>query len=154
MTHDIDDDYGTCKETYATLRIVSDSMDPMEISAALKVEPTSSYRQGDAKPYRLATNPTYSTNAWFFSSQGKSSSRDCRRHLDLLIDAVICNADALVHLRQIGCDMDVTIFYSYTQGGPTMSPAQMAALASAGLSVWWDLYRASDDEDKEGGPGA
>jgi hypothetical protein len=42
--------------------------------------------------------------------------------------------------------MDVTIFYVYQQGGPTISPLQMRALADAGIDVWWDLYPDGGDE--------
>jgi hypothetical protein len=148
MTHDIDDAYGTCKDTYVTLRIFSDTLSPREISDLLKVEPTSSHKKGDVKTnHPLATKPNHETNGWFYSTKGRSSSRDCRRHLNMLIDGVIRCHEALAQLRQIGCDMDVTIFYSYTQGGPTISPAQMSALATADLDVWWDLYRASERED-------
>jgi hypothetical protein len=133
MTHEIDDGYGTCKSTFATLRIFSGSMGPPEISAILGVEPTRTFRKGGLRTeHPLAKNPNHQTNGWFYSTEGKSTSRDCRRHLDMLIEAVLGNPEAFAQLRRRGCEMDLTIFYSYRQGGPTISPDQMRALGDAG----------------------
>lgn len=43
--------------------------------------------------------------------------------------------------------MDVTVYYAYSQGGPTISPPQMGALAAAGIDVWWDLYREEQENE-------
>ena len=145
--HDYDDDYGTCLDTYGTVRVFSDALSPERISAALGVEPTHSFKKGDLKAqHKVVTIPRHPTNGWFYSTKGQSTSRDCRRHLDMLIERVLTNVEAIADLRRQGCDIDLTVFYSYTQGGPTISPAQMRSLAAAGVDVWWDLYRASEDE--------
>jgi hypothetical protein len=149
MTHDYDDDYPTCLETYATLRVFSDAVSPEEVTAALGKDPTSVFRTGERRTSSAgAKNPYHGTNGWFYSTKGVSKSRDCRRHLDLLAEAVLRKPAVLAELRDRGCTMDVTIFYVYTQGGPTISPLQMRGLADAGIDVWWDLYRDGGDEDQ------
>ena len=148
MRPDYDDEYPTCVETYATLRIFSDALTPGEITEAVGREPTDDFRKGELRTgVPKAKNPHHQTNGWFYSTRGQSKSRDCRRHLDLLIAAVLGNPDVLAQLRKRGCTMDASIFYVYTQGGPTISPRQMRALAEAGIDVWWDLYRDQSDED-------
>ena len=147
--HDYDDDYGTCLDTYATLRVFSDSLAPETISDILGIQPTRSFRKGELKAqHQVVSVPRQITNGWFYSTKGKSKSRDCRRHLDILIECVLEGAARIDNLRRRGCDIDVTVFYSYTQGGPTISPGQMKPLAAAGIDVWWDLYRSSEDGDE------
>ena len=149
MSHDYEDDYPTCLETYATLRVFSDALSPAEISQAIGKDPTSSFRTGERRTsFAGAKNPNHATNGWFYSTKSVSKSRDCRRHLDLLAEAVLRTPEVLAKLRERGCTMDVTIFYVYTQGGPTLSPGQMRVLADAGIDVWWDLYRDGGDEDQ------
>ena len=149
--HGYDDDYATCEETYATLRVFSDSLDPLRITTILGVEPTKFFRTGDIRSTNLrVASPHYGSNVWLYSTAGRHTSRDCRRHLDLLIGAVLSNTEGLRTLRSMECDVDVTSFYSYTQGGPTLSPAQMSALAKADIDVWWDLYRADEPSRDDG----
>jgi hypothetical protein len=149
MLHDYDDEYGTCVETYATFRIFSDVLTPDDISAVIRTAPTSSYRDGELRTTSPnAKDPYYRTNGWFYSTKGKLKSRDCRRHLDLVIEAAL-TPKPLSELRERGCSMDITIFYNYTQGGPTISPHQMHALAEARIDVWWDLYKSSEKESND-----
>jgi len=142
MEHDYDDDYATCVETHATLRIFSCALSPDEISQVLNHTPTKSFLKGARRTnFSGAANPLYTTNGWLYETDGECDSRDCRRHLDLLVEKFIHNSAALAKLRESGCEMDVTVYYVYSQGGPTISAKQMAAFAESGLSIWWDLYR-------------
>ena len=144
---DYDDDYPTCLETWATIRIFSDELTPSEISSALGVEANQSFLEGELRSKRASPKKRYfETNGWFFCTETLSKSRDCRRHLDIVIERVLRNSSAVATLQERGCQMDITIFYSYTQGGPTLSPKQMSALANANLDLWWDLYRSSEDD--------
>lgn len=52
--HEYDDNYGTCTDTYATLRITSDKLSIEEISEALKQSPTRSIRKGELRSGRAS----------------------------------------------------------------------------------------------------
>lgn len=141
-----DDDYRTCVETYATLRIYSNDFDPEAITLVMGVEPTKSFRKGEVRTtHPAAKHPNYQMHGWFYSTEGLIDSRDCRRHLDMLLAGPLKNASVTDTLRQKGCWMDIRVFYVYTGGGPTISPHQMSKLAEANIDVWWDLYRDSED---------
>lgn len=142
-----DHNYPTCLETYATLRVWSADLVTEDVSATLGVSPTKVLVKGDLRSGRASPKRRYfDEHGWFFSTKEHSDSRDCRWHLDLLVERVLGDGAGIKLLTERGCRIDIVVFYSYTQGGPTMSPVQMEALAKAGVDVWWDLYRGEDND--------
>jgi hypothetical protein len=118
-SRDIDDDYRTCAETYATLRVYSDDVDPDEITSIIGVEPTSYFRKGEARTKRLdVKNRHHKMNGWFYRTREASSSRDCRRHLDLLLAGPLKRPGVTTILREPGSTY------------PSSTPTQVAALLS------------------------
>ncbi|MGY8818966.1 MAG: DUF4279 domain-containing protein [Pseudomonadales bacterium] len=147
--HEYDDDYRTCTSTYATLRVTSDTLSPEEISGILKQNPTRTIQNGELRSERASLKNRYFTyNGWFYCTKELSTSRDCRRHLDIIINNILQDSSATLKLQEQSCNVDIVIFYSYSQGGPTISPSQMLPLANANIDVWWDLYK-EDEEDEE-----
>src|SRR5688572_20943511 len=96
-----DDTYPTCAETYSTLRVFSDQVQPEAVTEALGVEPTGSFRTGEA----FGDGRRRKTNGWFYSTEGLSTSRDTSRHLDLLVDALEGKISVLDRLREQGCNI-------------------------------------------------
>ena len=138
---DYDDEYGTCVYTYATLRVASTAVEANEISRVIGCAPTDSFRMGDVRTnWPGVKDRNHRFHGWFYSTKELSNSRDCRRHIDLLLEGPLANHEALRLLREGGCETSVAVMYCYTQGGPTMSPRQMRGLADAGVDIWWDLY--------------
>jgi hypothetical protein len=62
---DYDDSYRTCAETFSTLRVFSDSLAPEEITKALQIEPTRSFRKGDSHSQGKLQRKA---NGWFYST--------------------------------------------------------------------------------------
>jgi hypothetical protein len=91
-----DDNYGTCKETSAVLRIAHPSLDPDIISAQLLLMPSWAWRMGELKEPR--ERPAR-TGMWALDTNGVVHSRDLRRHLDWLIDHLHNKGDILDQLR-------------------------------------------------------
>ncbi len=102
-----DDGYPTCKETFATLRILTGELDPVSVTERLGMEPTRVQRRGERRyPHRphLLTK-----SAWFLSSQGVTASLDVRRHVDILLDRVEPRAAVLRELQErAGVEMDLS----------------------------------------------
>jgi hypothetical protein len=140
-----DDEYPTCKRTFATLRIYSDAVSTPEITARLQLEPTDCFNKGDATGSRGLTRKF---NGWFLSSESIVSSRDTRRHLDWLISKIGDKATEIARLHADRVDIDISCFWVYKgQGGPLISPPQMAALSALNIEVWWDVYYDHDSAD-------
>ena len=77
-----DDNYPTCKITYATLRIYHDYLEPDVISSRLVLTPAASQKKGQALgPDRVAR-----FGGWFFSSRDQVISKDVRRHVAWILD--------------------------------------------------------------------
>jgi len=142
---DYDDDYPTSVKTFSTLRIYSDQINPAEITRILKIKPTKSFQKGEVlSKARLFRK----TNGWFFCTEKLVKSKDTRRHIDFILQAIGRKTKAIELLRQKGCRLDIfSYFVSIGQGGPMLSPYQMLKLGKLNIVVGWDIY--FHDEDKK-----
>lgn len=147
------DDYATCVETYATLRIFPGEAHPDTVTARLGVSPTKVRWKDD--PHR---NPRYKrwVNGWFLCSESHINSRDNRRHVDWLLNAVAGSREELLALKAEGATMDIFChFDGIGRGGPCLHPSQMQRLADLELWIGWDAYCDNDlpwDRKRTGKP--
>ena len=133
----------TCLETYATLRIFSESLAPDVIGDVLGVEATVAKPIDPASRYR----PRRETNFWGWCSEGSVNSVDNLQHVAAIIDLLDGKAAALEDLRSRGCQIDICCYWVSTgQGGPSMDMATMKALVALGLEIWWDVYFGKEEE--------
>jgi hypothetical protein len=140
------DDYQTCEETFASLRIAHEALDPDDISNQLGLAPTWSLRKGEARGESGVPAPT---GVWGLSTEGVIESRDLRRHLDSILDALDGKDGILENLRDKGYKMDIWCLWvstPYSGGGPTISPHNMARLANLGLELVFDFYQGDDEQ--------
>lgn len=140
LMDDYDDEYDTCYRTYATLRIYPNEIHPDEITRILGVKPSLFQIKGE-KTSSLSV-PTCSVNGWFLTSKEQVKSRDVRRHIDFVIEKVLAKKEDILKLQSQEVEMDLSCYWSSTQGqgGPTLSPKQMKALAELHIDVWFDIY--------------
>jgi hypothetical protein len=97
---DYKDLYRTCEETHSTLRIFCDDLVPDKITEALGVQPTETFRKGDSHSKdRLRRK----TNGWFYSTKKLTDSRDSRRHLDMILNALAEKESQIRNLQARGC---------------------------------------------------
>ncbi|MGI8972495.1 MAG: DUF4279 domain-containing protein [Dehalococcoidia bacterium] len=143
------DDYGTCARTYATFCIYHDALDPEMLSAELGIEPTDAQKRGEVGDPQAQDPFIYTTSGWFLSSEGAVESRDARRHIDWLLDRLEPGSVTLQKLQRAGCRMEVSCYWLSRSGngGPTLSPHQMARLATLGLEIEFDAYAMGDDDN-------
>ena len=132
------DDYPTCEETYATLRIYHDELDPEQISKALSLTPSDAQRKGDA----LSSGRVLPTGGWFLSSKDRVTSKDIRRHIVWILDQLDANKEALSLLQNQHYEMNIFCFWASASGhgGPQLDHEIMKRLASLRLDVGFDLY--------------
>jgi Domain of unknown function (DUF4279) len=132
--HEYKDDYATCLRTFATLRIFSGDAHPDTVTARLGLRPTKIRSTDEPSRHKLS-------NSWQLCSELHVQSRDNRRHVDWLLDAVEASSDQLRALMAEGAKVDIICFFEgIGRGGPTCSVGQMHRLANLGLMIWWDTY--------------
>lgn len=142
-----EDDYPTCKETHALLRLFSDRIAPAEITAILHIDPTDAFAKGERHGKGLVRK----FNGWFLSSESDVDSKDSRRHIDWLISKIQDKSAELLALQSQGVEMDISCFWLSTgQGGPILSPPQMRELARLNLDVGWEVYFTSRASETHG----
>ncbi|MNS07312.1 hypothetical protein D3C72_387520 [compost metagenome] len=140
-----DDAYPTCKNTFASLRIFSDTVSPTDITTRLKLDPTDFFNKGDAMDSRGGSRRF---NGWFLSSENFINSRDTRRHIDWVLAKIKDKTHEISSLYTDGAEIDIScIWISTGQGGPVISPPQMSLLSTLNIEVWWDVYFDQDSED-------
>ena len=143
--NEYDDEFPTCKKTYATLRLYSNDIDHAEITALLGVEPTDAFSKGQ----RFDDGSLRKFNGWFLSSEASVDSKDSRRHIDWILSLVKDRSAELIDLQARSVEMDISCFWlSVGQGGPILSPRQMTDLVRLNVAVWWDIYLSHPTVDR------
>lgn len=139
----------SCIETYATLRIFSQTMHPDEISQRLTLDATRARPIDPESKYR----PRRENNFWAWSTREKVESTDGLEHIKAIVQALAGKEQNLDALRDAGCEIDVSCYWlSSGQGGPYLDTSTLADLSRLQLSIWWDVYfHAEDDRDIAGG---
>jgi len=135
------DDYPTCSEAYATLRMYSRDQLPEVVTSTLQIEPTHTQKIGD----RYESSNTVrvkKVNGWFLCSESSVSSFDLTNHLSYLLDRLGGKEDDLHSLIKQGWRADISCLWdsAYGHGGPTIKPELMARLAKLGVELWFDIY--------------
>ena len=137
-------EYPTCSETYATLRIWHPDLSPHEISADLDLDPTFSYKKGDMRKRSRKPAPH---GMWGLSSKDNIVSLDSRRHVDWVINQVWSKRSHFKRYQDLGYEMDVLCYWLTAgySGGPEVSLQNMTSLVELGLVLWFDIYCDRDE---------
>jgi hypothetical protein len=133
-----DDDYPTCKATYATLRIYHDELEPDIVTSRLVLAPSESQKKGK----KLGPNRMAPVGGWFLSSQDHVISKDVRRHVAWLLDQVAGREDQFLKLQDEGYKTDIFCYWRSASGhgGPELDPELMQRLVSLRLIIGFDVY--------------
>lgn len=134
----------SCSQTYATLRLFQDGLDPAVVTVALGIQPTESGRKGER--VRLSRAPL-TDGFWSYSTEHlKSTSIEV--HLDHLLALLEPVRAELAAFRDAGVSQDVFCFWATEdgQGGPGLAVAQMRGLAEHELPISFDCYDFSDPD--------
>lgn len=141
------DDYPTCAYTHAWLRIMSENLDPDEVTSFLAIKPTKEQRRGEF--ISSDSKKRYKTSGWFLSTKGILDSLDLRVHLDWILDQVENKKNEFHELIKRKYLVDVCVRWDSRSGhgGPTLSPKHLSGFGDLGVEVWFDVYF-FDDEDE------
>jgi hypothetical protein len=140
-------DYGTCSYTHAWLRIMSEEMDPNEITKILNLTPTQIQHAGE--PRSAKSNKVRKTSGWWISTKGLLDSLDARHHLDWILERVSEKTEEIKLLQKREYLVDVCVRWDSKSGhgGPTLSSKQLLGFGKLGIEVWFDIY--FDDDEFE-----
>ena len=138
-----DDQYSACSETFSTLRVYHDIISPSEVTTRLGIQPTRQYVKGERRGSR---SKVFDFNGWFLASSETVDSLDSRRHIDWIVDQLWDRKKEIQKMLKEGFTIDISSYWVSTSGngGPTISPYQMARLADLQIEVWWDIYVPND----------
>ena len=133
------DDYSTCEDTYATLRIYTGEMAPEFVTRMLGVEPSDTLTKGQVAKGRKRPDIV---NGWFLSSQDKVESLDSRQHIDWLLQHFDGKDEQLLKVIGESDEAYVSVYWGSKSGhgGPRLSQNKMAGLLRLGLDIDHDIY--------------
>ena len=135
------DDYTTCSDAYATLRMYHTSESAESVTAVLNIEPTETQQIGDS--YESSnTVRTKKINGWFLCSEPFVSSFDLANHLMYILDKFDGKQESLGSLMKQGWRVDISCMWdsAYGHGGPTIKSELLSRLAKLGVELWFDIY--------------
>ena len=141
-----DDNYGTCYKTSAAFRVMHADLNPDTVSQGLNLQPDWAYHKGQPRGGR---NTPSKFGIWGFETDNKIASRDLRHHLDWLLDLLEPHQAMLFSCQERGYNLDVFCMWVKAggTGGPTLSPRNMARLASLNLPISIEFWSHEDEED-------
>lgn len=144
-----DDSYPTCAETYATLCIYHEDLDPEEINRLLDIDFTWSCRKGDPVSERESERAKRKRGSWLLRTEGKIESKDSRRHIDWLLDRIEDKSKNIIDLQQKGYEISIGCYWaaSHGEGGPTVSPEQSQRLANLNIELTFEFADYADCEE-------
>ena len=136
---DYDDDYITCKRTYATLCIyLPTRSDPNTITSELGMVPSRIQTKGEIREGKTKNWPT----AWFLTTDGKIQSNDCREHIDRLCKVLNGKEEILQNVQREGGSVVISCYWlsSFGHGGPMLTSKIMRRLGELEIELWFDVY--------------
>ena len=145
----IDDLYPSCAEVRAGLLIYTPRNSPHEVTLRLGLEPSVVVVKGKEVQTSTGRVRIPKNSFWKLSSDGHVESLDLRRHIDWLLERLCPRREALKAVQDFdGVVMSINCaWYSRAgNGGPTLWPEQMQAMAELNLECSFDIYFMPDDE--------
>lgn len=145
---DVFDENLNCAETHATFRILADNLEPEEISAALRILPSTSARKGEPNPLLHSARPLpCRTGCWMLTSEERVTSTNLEAHLVFLLDQLEPERRKIKELSKLD-DTRVELhcyWMSETgQGGPFLSANVLERIVALGVDLDFDLYFAGE----------
>ncbi|WP_082568376.1 DUF4279 domain-containing protein [Rhizobacter sp. Root1221] len=136
----------SCLETFATLRIFSDTVSPEDVARTLGIEPTCAYPRDPQSKYKQRRAAHY----WSWCSERYVQSQDGLAHVRHLTSLLGGKLEQLDQLRSAGCAVDICCYWvSSGQGGPLLDLQTLRDLADLKLEIHWDIYFADEAEYAE-----
>ena len=135
-----------CTETYATLRVFSEDVEPAKIGEVLGLEATDSIPRDLNSKYK----PRREAHYWAWESRNKIESTDNAKHIAEIIKLLEGRSAALEKLREMGCQTDISNYWvGNGQGGPSLDVEMLGALHKLRLPIWWDTYFDQEGDSKK-----
>ncbi len=140
-----------CLETFATLRVFTESLDSEAVEKILGIAAT----RTRARDERSAMHGQRESHFWSWSTEGLVESLDGLDHIQAITTTFANKRAQLDDLRARGCEIDICCYWvSSGQGGPNLDAAALEALNRLGLEIWWDVYFGKKSEYAVGSAGA
>jgi len=135
-----DENYSPCGYTHAGLRVISEHLDPDEITRVFGMEPTRVLRAGE--PCLLKSPELSKDSGWFISTEGVLESLDSRDHLDWILERFASKKKEIKNFQDLGYRVDVSVMWESKHGhdGPTLSPENLIGFGLLDIEVWFDVY--------------
>ena len=131
---------------YASLRVMGDRLEPEDVTAALAITPTLTYRKGQVFKRSRGHEVRGRTGLWLLSSETAVQSHKLRDHFTYLRQALEAQNGRLIdQLRAImqrdGLRADVTCFWYGEHGAtpPEIPEETRAAFAKIGATIETDF---------------
>jgi hypothetical protein len=132
---------------FASVRFCSQSLDPLDVTLALRLPPDHTHRRGeprigrDGRTGRVREYAPYRAGQWSMSSERWVDSPRLHMHLLWLLNQLEPKAAAIAELRRREVEVDFFCFSSgYTKLAPSIPRAVRDRAAKLGITIEIDHY--------------
>jgi hypothetical protein len=132
-----------------SLRIIGDSLDPEEITAALQIQPSNATRKGQTVVHEGISGKA-PTGVWLFKLQdGQVNEIDDQ--IRLILSMISGNLETWQHLSErFTTELFVGVFLTSRNQGFEISPSTMKAIIEKKLRIAFDIYYTGSTSDTGG----
>ncbi len=130
-----------CAQTFASLRLFGDQLQPDEVSRLLNLKPTESAPKGLETVAPSGKSRISPTGRWILESQEHVHSTDSQDHIAWLLDQLDKSGAVPCKIPGVG-RADICCFWlgATGNGGPEFSPEVLGRLAKYQLTLSLDIY--------------
>ena len=140
-------------EAHAAVRFMGDSLDPLDVTRALRMPSDHEHRNGEPRVVRRRSDGTireyapYRQGMWSLSSETWVSSQDLNIHIKWLLEQLEPRMSEVQRLMETGIEADI---YCYSAGRTDQPPDIPPDTASrcAALSISIDIAHYELDQDE------
>lgn len=130
-----------CAETFASLRLFGDALQPEAITRLLQFQPTDAAPKGWQTVSPSGKRRTAPTGRWVLESTGHLKSKSLAEHIGWLLDRLESTGLVPLEMPGVSCADVFCYWVSATgQGGPEFPPQLLGRLARLGLTLGLDIY--------------
>ncbi|NET91450.1 MAG: DUF4279 domain-containing protein [Kamptonema sp. SIO1D9] len=138
---------GSVETVKVSLRFLGDNLNPEEISALLKCQPSKAYRKGDIIGSK-SSHHIAQTGAWILKGD-KEDTGVLETKITRLLECITVPLTVWEELRSFSGNVFCGIFLNDWNRGLSLSPELMQKLVERHLSIDFDIYCKFSEEDEK-----
>ncbi len=137
----------TDNRSVVSLRVIGDSIDPVEVTALLRAKPTYAYKRGSTRLTALGKEVANSSGYWSLAAQ-EQVPEDLNSQITEILGKLTQDLQVWQSLSaRYRIDLFCGLFMERSNEGLSLKPATLRLVAERGIEIGIDLYAPDESEE-------